>query len=568
MCTTADRIHAHLVLAGDPKQLGPVIKSGHAVRLGYGVSLLERLMRLPVYSSRPHRNGGAYNRNVLTKLVNNYRSHPLLVSLSNQAFYGGELRACAPPARANRFVDWPRLPVAGVPIIFHAVTGVAQRDLGSPSLHNPVELKIVVGYVEQLLLGDAAHPAVRPPVAQTDIGIISPYAVQCQKIRQALVDRGWPDILVAPVETFQGRERPVILTSTVRSLRTVAGLGFLGSAKRLNVMLTRAQALLIMVGDPQTLMLDRHWRRVLRRFQELRVCVGEEFRMPHEQQWPHQPAPGTWYRPNYQRRFQQLQQQQAIGAVENSGSAASSAAIKQTFATVEDIDATPEELAVAAGAESSYDDDDDDDEDAEQYLRLGNWEQTMQEPTMRIKIQARAIGSTQVKVCETSATSCLSLADSAFSSMPPSRNTSAATAQLDDDDDDDCSTGGHVSDDHDCVNNSNTPSKCTVCKKPYWRPTNPTSPTEFFSGDLSIVFPRADNDPDGQPLVVHCPKIRHSIDLLSSELYREPKEAELPQSAAATAAATTTGSSESLQEDQWQELYNKINKLKLEESSE
>lgn len=38
------------VLAGDPKQLGPVVKSKLAEAFGLGVSLLERLMASPLYS--------------------------------------------------------------------------------------------------------------------------------------------------------------------------------------------------------------------------------------------------------------------------------------------------------------------------------------------------------------------------------------------------------------------------------------------------------------------------------------------------------------------------------------
>ncbi len=39
-----------IVLAGDPKQLGPVVKSKLAALFGLGVSLLERLMGMPLYS--------------------------------------------------------------------------------------------------------------------------------------------------------------------------------------------------------------------------------------------------------------------------------------------------------------------------------------------------------------------------------------------------------------------------------------------------------------------------------------------------------------------------------------
>ena len=40
-----------VVLSGDPKQLGPVIRSSIARELGLGMSYLERLMDLPLYQS-------------------------------------------------------------------------------------------------------------------------------------------------------------------------------------------------------------------------------------------------------------------------------------------------------------------------------------------------------------------------------------------------------------------------------------------------------------------------------------------------------------------------------------
>lgn len=39
-----------MVLSGDPKQLGPIVKSKLAEAFGLGVSLLERLMATPLYS--------------------------------------------------------------------------------------------------------------------------------------------------------------------------------------------------------------------------------------------------------------------------------------------------------------------------------------------------------------------------------------------------------------------------------------------------------------------------------------------------------------------------------------
>ena len=69
---------------------------------------------------------------------------------------------------------------------------------------------------------------------------------------------------------FQGQERRVIIISTVRSSEEYIdfdrthNLGFLDNPKRFNVAITRAQALLIVVGNPKVLASDVHWRELLR----------------------------------------------------------------------------------------------------------------------------------------------------------------------------------------------------------------------------------------------------------------------------------------------------------------
>ena len=80
-----------LVLAGDPKQLGPVIRAPAAVRYGLTTSLLERLMeKNPIYSK-------PYNNGCITKLLKNFRSHSALLRLPSQLFYDNELKAQADP---------------------------------------------------------------------------------------------------------------------------------------------------------------------------------------------------------------------------------------------------------------------------------------------------------------------------------------------------------------------------------------------------------------------------------------------------------------------------------------
>lgn len=69
------------------------------------------------------------------------------------------------------------------------------------------------------------------------------------------------------VEDFQGGEKKVIVISTTLSRRhrveKEAKIGFLGDPKKFNVALTRAQALAIVVGNPNLLVGEDYWRDLL-----------------------------------------------------------------------------------------------------------------------------------------------------------------------------------------------------------------------------------------------------------------------------------------------------------------
>lgn len=121
--------------------------------------------------------------------------------------------------------------------------------------------------------------------ADKEIGVIAPYHAQCLKLRSSL--RSVADsVKVGSVEEFQGQERKVIIISTVRSSKEFVEydlrhtLGFVANPRRFNgachavdnvdrlphrlsVAVTRAQALLIVVGNPHVLGLDPLWRSFL-----------------------------------------------------------------------------------------------------------------------------------------------------------------------------------------------------------------------------------------------------------------------------------------------------------------
>src|SRR5689334_7799222 len=74
--------------------------------------------------------------------------------------------------------------------------------------------------------------------------VITPYRAQVKLLKESLAGIGHT-IEVATVDSFQGQEGEIVIVSTVRTQR----IGFVDSAQRLCVALTRAKRILRVVGD-------------------------------------------------------------------------------------------------------------------------------------------------------------------------------------------------------------------------------------------------------------------------------------------------------------------------------
>ncbi|KAL5770739.1 hypothetical protein ACOSP7_014893 [Xanthoceras sorbifolium] len=242
-----------VVLAGDPKQLGPVVYSRDAEALGLGRTYLERLFESEFYRDEDER--------FVTKLVRNYRSHPAILDLPSKLFYKGELLACKEDTSSSICANVDFLANKEFPVLFFGIQGCDEREGNNPSWFNRIEASKVVDILNQLKATTDLNEA--------DIGVITPYRQQVLKIKTALETRGMPDVKVGSVEQFQGQEREVIIVSTVRSTvvhnefdRTYC-LGFLSNPKRFNVAITRAKSLLIIVGNPHIVCQDPYWNKLL-----------------------------------------------------------------------------------------------------------------------------------------------------------------------------------------------------------------------------------------------------------------------------------------------------------------
>ena len=222
-----------LILVGDHRQLPPTVISRTAEDGGLNIPLFERLIENGIPSHM---------------LTTQYRMHSTIREFPSARFYENRLEdGCSdsdrPPATGFLWPDWSK-PVAFIPI-----HGSEISDNTSSSKSNMDEAGMVVKVVNDLLAAMDLNPE--------DIGVISPYSGQVRLIRQ-LFDGSIEGLEIKSVDGYQGREKEIIVLSTVRSNEDGV-VGFLSDYRRLNVALTRAKRGLIVIGDDRTLRNNPTW---------------------------------------------------------------------------------------------------------------------------------------------------------------------------------------------------------------------------------------------------------------------------------------------------------------------
>jgi DNA replication ATP-dependent helicase Dna2 len=109
-------------------------------------------------------------------------------------------------------------------------------------------------------------------IPEKTLGIITPWRAQIAQIRSVLEKNHLDpnDITVDTVERYQGGARDVIIISTCThtawQLRTLLNISSEGVDRKLNVALTRAREHLIMLGNPEILLHDEHYRLFMEQY--------------------------------------------------------------------------------------------------------------------------------------------------------------------------------------------------------------------------------------------------------------------------------------------------------------
>jgi hypothetical protein len=221
-----------LVFLGDPLQLAQVSQGVHPG--GTGCSVLEHLLG-DATTVPPER--GIF-------LERTWRMHPAVCSFVSEVVYDGRLEPA--PGRERQSVAGVGAGLRYVPI------GHEGRSQAAPE-----EAEAIASEIEKLLGATFTDADGRTrPLRHEDVLVVAPYNQQVRCLRAALPEA----VRVGTVDKFQGQEAPVVLYSTTSSSgdEVPRGLEFLFSRNRLNVAISRAQCLAVLVGSPRLLDVRTH----------------------------------------------------------------------------------------------------------------------------------------------------------------------------------------------------------------------------------------------------------------------------------------------------------------------
>jgi predicted DNA helicase len=236
---------ARVVMAGDPKQLPPTVIDPEVAREGLATTLFERL-------------AARHGERVLRMLRVQYRMHAALMEYPSQSMYEGRLLA-APAVAQQTLDDLPGVqpdPLRPGPWHFIDCAGKGwseQRSEDDPSTSNPGQAERTAREVRRLLSRG---------LLPEHIAVITPYLAQSRILRDALRDATDRGLEIGTVDGFQGREKEVVLVDLVRSNED-GEIGFLADTRRMNVAITRARRLLLVIGDSATLQKHPYYQRFM-----------------------------------------------------------------------------------------------------------------------------------------------------------------------------------------------------------------------------------------------------------------------------------------------------------------
>ncbi|GFT33454.1 probable helicase senataxin [Nephila pilipes] len=226
-----------LIMVGDHQQLPATVNSKYAVSFGFERSMFERFH---LYFSKYCSN------NPIFMLREQFRMHSEISLFPSKHFYENLLTTA--PQIDIQYESFPIYPYVVYDILD------SQESSSFSSKTNSNEALVIVNICSELLRLDS----------HISIGIITPYQAQCTLYTKSLKHNpNYRHIEVNTVDSFQGREKDIIIVSCVRANSPNGTIGFLSCKKRLNVAITRARKCLIICVHSSTLMQDENWKKLI-----------------------------------------------------------------------------------------------------------------------------------------------------------------------------------------------------------------------------------------------------------------------------------------------------------------
>ena len=193
--------------------------------------------------------------------------HPDIMEVDN-VFYGGKLTFGGQASLKSHYLSIPGAlgrTVIGPDdhVVFVDCKGRESKESGSTSYYNESEVEVVRRLLKSInsncrkdrngqSLGEEVD---RHNDERLSVGVICAYADQARRIRkgskkyQSFNESSEERFMVKTVDDFQGDERDIIILSMVRTNRT----SFLADFHRINVAVSRARRLLVIVGNRSVL---------------------------------------------------------------------------------------------------------------------------------------------------------------------------------------------------------------------------------------------------------------------------------------------------------------------------
>jgi uncharacterized protein len=229
------RSSKNLVLMGDQMQLGQPSQGMHPAKSG--LSILDYLLHEK--ATIPSDMG--------IFLATTYRMHSAINHFVSQYIYEGQLESHLD--NNKRIIEIPK----GYEGSLNKEAGIIYSPIDHEgNTQSSDEEVVVIKKMARELIGRWFHTGEdnqpRRQITWEDMLFVAPYNHQVNKLKQALGDKA----KVGSVDKFQGQEAPIVFLSMCSSQANESprGVDFLFDKHRLNVAISRAQSLAIVVSNP------------------------------------------------------------------------------------------------------------------------------------------------------------------------------------------------------------------------------------------------------------------------------------------------------------------------------